>query len=350
MNEDPLGIGIVGCGVIAPAHIESFQLHDGARVVAVCDTVPERAKALAERYGIEHADVSLADLLAREDVHAVSVCTGHADHASQVIAALEAGKHVLCEKPLATRTQDLDAMVEAAAKQSLVAEGVFQHRFDACYRFLCECVREKRIGDLVHIDAHLNCYRSQEYYTDSPWRGRSLSEGGSLLINQAIHFLDQILWIGQGVRSVAAITANLGHEGVIDTEDTASLSMELKSGALASFHGSSASHLSWSSRFQVVGKEAVLTVEDGHLVGIQARDPQLAAELQAAADELEEAQRLSAVKSHYGPSHPRMIADFVESIRLKRSPQVPFSEARKAVDLVLAAYRSAGSGKRVILE
>ena len=350
MSEDILGIGIIGCGVIAPAHIESFRLHKGVRVVALCDTIPERAKELASRYGIDQVDTSLEDLLARKDVHAVSVCTGHADHVSHILPALAAGKHVLCEKPLATRTEDLDAIVEAAAKQSLVAAGIFQHRFDASYRFLHDCVREKRIGDLVHVSAQLNCFRSRDYYTGSPWRGRSKSEGGSFLINQAIHFLDLIIWIGGGVRSVAAVMANLGHEGIIETEDTASLSMELKSGALASFHGTSASHLNWATRFELVGREAVLTIEDGRLVGVHARDEQLGEALQRSADELEEAQRLAAVKSHYGPSHPRMIADFVESIQLKRPPQIPFSEARKAVDLVLAAYQSAACGKRVILE
>lgn len=350
MSEKPLGVGIIGCGVIAPAHIESFQCCDGVFVDALCDVDGARADKLAKQYGIPRIVTDLAELVDTEGIAAVSVCSGHAEHAGAIVRAAEAGKHILCEKPLATRKEDLDLLESLEGRHpALVLEGVFQHRFDAVYRFIREAVQLGRLGTLLHIDAGLSCHRPDDYYLDSNWRGAWDSEGGSLLINQAIHFLDLIGWIGGGVKTVSAITRNLAHHGVIETEDTASLSMELAGGALASFHGSSGSHRVWASRFSVVGTEAAMTVEDGRVVDIMARSDGLADDLRTAAKELEEAVRLSSVKSHYGPSHPRMIADFVDAIRMRRRPGIPFSEARKAVDLVLAAYRSDRGGRRVTL-
>ncbi len=351
MNTDPLSVGIIGCGVIAPPHIESFQACEGVEVLALCDPQVDKARKLADQYGIPHAVASVEQLVAMDGLHAVSVCSGHSAHAAAVIRAAEAGRHVLCEKPLATRGEDLDALEKLEQDHpSLVLEGVFQHRFDACYRFVREAVEHGHLGRLLFIDAHLSCHRPRDYYFDSDWRGRWETEGGSLLINQAIHFLDLVGWAGGGVKSVSAVTRNLAHEGLIETEDTAVLSMELGSGALGSFHGSSGSHRNWSSRMHFVGTEAEIIVEDGRVATVLARSEALAQELRTGADELEEAARLSSVKSHYGTSHPRMIADFVDSIRRGRRPAVPFAEARKAVDLVLAAYRSCREGRRVTLE
>lgn len=351
MNTEPLAVGIVGCGVIAPPHIESFQSCERVEVVALCDTHLEKARKLAGQYGIPHVVASVEELVAMEEIHAVSVCSDHAEHAAAVTRAAEAGKHVLCEKPLATRGVDLDALVKLERDNpSLVFEGVFQHRFDACYRFVREAVQFGHLGRLLLIDAHLSCHRSREYYLDSDWRGRWETEGGSLLINQAIHFLDLVSWIGGDVKSVNAVTRNLAHENLIETEDTAVLSMELGSGALGSFHGSSGSHRKWSSRMNFVGTEAEIVVEDGRVTTVLARSEERAAELRAGISELEETSRLASVKSHYGTSHPRMIADFVDSIRRGRHPGVPFSDARKAVDLVLAAYKSSREGRTVTLE
>ncbi|MCC5806798.1 MAG: Gfo/Idh/MocA family oxidoreductase [Opitutales bacterium] len=351
MNTDTISVGIIGCGVIAPPHIESFRSCEGVEVLAVCDPQVEKARKLADQYGIPRVAASLEELLAMDGLHAVSVCSGHAEHAAAVTRAAEADKHVLCEKPLATHGEDLDALEKLERDfPALVFEGVFQHRFDACYRFVREVVQHGHLGPLLLIDAHLSCHRSRDYYLDSDWRGRWETEGGSLLINQAIHFLDLVGWVGGGVKSVNAVTRNLAHENLIETEDTAVLSMELGSGALGSFHGSSGSHRKWSSRMHFVGTDAEIIVEDGRVASVLARSEALAGELRTGAEELEEATRLASVKSHYGPSHPRMIADFIDSIRRGRQATVPFAEARKAVDLVLAAYRSCREGRSVTLE
>ncbi len=350
-STEPLSVGIIGCGVIAPPHIESFQACERVEVLALCDPQTHKARKLADQYGIACVADSVDELLAMDGLHAVSVCSGHAEHAATAAQAAKAGKHVLCEKPLAVSTEELDALEKLEQDHpSLVFEGVFQHRFDACYRFVREAVQLGHVGRLLLIDAHLSCHRPREYYLDSDWRGAWATEGGSLLINQAIHFLDLTSWIGGGVRSVNALTRNLGHEDVIETEDTAVLSMALGSGALGSFHGSSGSQRPWTSRMHFVGTEAEIIVEDGRVASVLARSEALGKELRRGADELEEATRLASVRTHYGPSHPRMIADFVDSIRRGHRPAIPFAEARKAVDLVLAAYRSCREGRNITLE
>ncbi|MCC5842052.1 MAG: Gfo/Idh/MocA family oxidoreductase [Opitutales bacterium] len=349
--SDSIGVAIIGCGVIAPAHIESYGRLPGVTVRALCDLDIAKAKTLGHEYGITEALQDAESLWTRSDIQAVSVCTDHASHAPLVIAALQAGKHVLCEKPLAISPEQLDGM-EAAARAAphLVATGVLQHRFDAIFLWVRGVVRSGRLGELLFTQGSLLCQRPDAYYAESPWRGRLASEGGSLLINQAIHFLDLQQWIGGGVAEVMATMGNRGHPGLIETEDTASLSFRLRDGAMGSFAASSAAHAVWDFSLSFCGTKGTLTVRNGHLAEANFSDRQLTENLKQEAHALEEAERVEAAKLHYGPSHPRQIADFIDAIRSGRSPAIPLAEARKANDFVLAAYASARSGKQLTLE
>lgn len=349
--SDSIGVAIIGCGVIAPAHIQSYQRLPGVTVRTLCDLDLAKADALGQAHGIAETVQDAKDLWGRSDIQAVSVCTDHASHAPLVIAALEAGKHVICEKPLAISREQLDEM-EAAARAAphLVATGVFQHRFDAIFVWLRDVIRSGRMGEMLFTQGSLLCQRPDSYYTGSAWRGRIALEGGSLLINQAIHFLDLQQWIGGGVTEVMATTGNRGHAGLIETEDTASLSFRLCDGALGSFVASSAAHAVWDFSLSFTGAKGTLTVRNGHLTEANFADRPLAEELKREALALEEVERVEAAKLHYGPSHPRQIADFIEAIRTGRSPAIPLAEARKANDFVLAAYDSARTGNQITLK
>lgn len=346
--SDSIGVAIIGCGVIAPAHIQSYQRLPGVTVRTLCDLDLAKAKALGEAHGIAEAVQNAESLWSRSDIQAVSICTDHASHAPLVIAALRAGKHVLCEKPLAISKEQLDEM-EAAARAAphLVATGVLQHRFDAIFVWVRDVIRSGRLGQMLFTQGSLLCQRPDAYYAESPWRGQLALEGGSLLINQAIHFLDLQQWLGGGVADVMAAMVNRGHPGLIETEDTASLSFRLCDGALGSFAASSAAHAVWDFSLSFCGTKGTLSVRNGHLAEAKFADRQLAEELKREAHALEEAERVEAAKLHYGPSHPRQIADFIDAIRTGRSPAIPLSEARKANDFVLAAYASARSGRQV---
>ena len=340
-----VNVGIIGCGVIAPSHIESYRNLEGVRVVGVCDPVEERVRKIQDAYPeLELAGyASLADLLAGSSVQAVSICTDHASHESLLLEALSAGCHVLCEKALTTNRASLERMLTAAKASDRVSAAVLQHRFDPINRELKRLLDDGALGRLLTVSCQHECFRERDYYSGDAWRGTWKFEGGSLLINQSIHFIDILQWLAGGVSGVEAATANLEHEGVIETEDTASLLLRLRNGGLGSFIATSGSHRRWDYAFQFVGSEGRVEIANGTLKTVSHRDPGIEAALTKALTELREGGGVSAAKDYYGSGHPAQVRDFIAAIREGRSPEVSFFDAREAMEIVFAAYASAGS-------
>lgn len=340
-----LRCGIIGCGVIAPLHIESFQRIADAEVAWVCDGVESKARALAEKYGVPHVTADYRAVLADPVVDCVALCTPHAMHAPLALAALAAGKHVLCEKPLATRAADLDAMLAAGrAHPELVFSGVFQHRFDRVYQLARRLVQEGAFGVMLNASLTMQCLRTADYYHADAWRGTWAEEGGSLMINQAIHFVDALGWVMGGVAALCAAHANRTHQGVIETEDTVAAALRFQNGALGAITATSSSYLDWEPLLSFYGTGGALDIRNGRVTRVELADKERE---QAVKRELaggEEAATLAAGKAYYGPSHISQIADFVDAIRAPRAPFIPAEAARHAVDIVLGIYRSQREG------
>ncbi|MBS3762298.1 MAG: Gfo/Idh/MocA family oxidoreductase [Planctomycetes bacterium] len=336
-----LSCGIIGCGVIAPTHAESYKKLDGVQIKWACDLVEEKALALAGQYGIPRTTTRYKEVFEDPDVDCISVCTDHASHAPVSVAALESGKNVLCEKALGATQEDLDAMLEAHAnRSSLVFSGVFQHRFDPVNRTLKWMVDEGMFGQLLTAGVQMRCLRTDEYYDSDEWRGTWAQEGGSVLINQTIHFIDALLWIVGGAESVAGHYTNLTHNGSIETEDCAVASLKLNCGALGIIEATSASHLNWEPTISIHGTEGSVELRNDKPLKIEFADPDRQKEVQdkLASGELEDS--AAASKGYYGVGHPAQIADFIEAVRNGREPYVPAESARHAVDVVLGIYRS----------
>ncbi|NBD38216.1 MAG: Gfo/Idh/MocA family oxidoreductase [Verrucomicrobia bacterium] len=338
--EATLRVGIIGCGVIAPTHVESYRGLDGVTVAALCDLVPEKARRLAERCDEPKPEIfeDYRCLLRSGKVDAISVCTDHASHEEISLAALGAGISILCEKALSTDRASLDRMGAAAAGSTAVAAGVFQHRFDPVYQRLRDFLKAGRLGRIVNANLSHQSHRSHAYYRGDEWRGTWWGEGGSLLLNQTIHFIDLLQWMLDGAEEVRGLHANLGHEGVIETEDTAALALRFGNGALGAVSASSASHLTWHVRLEIVGTEGLLAFEDGELRECRFNDDALAEKARGLFAGEPEAASSPSGRAYYGSSHPAQIRDFVRAVRAGTPPRVSFAEARKAVDIVLSAY------------
>ena len=165
-------VGIIGCGVIAPCHIGSYLKLPEVRVVHLCDKVPAKAEKLAKEYGIGKVSQDYKELLADPEVDAVSICTDHASHSQIAVDALNAGKHVICEKSLASSKEKLDAMLEAARRHpGLVFSGVFQHRFDLGYNYVRKIIADGVFGRMLTANLNVLCLRTNEYYNADAWRG-----------------------------------------------------------------------------------------------------------------------------------------------------------------------------------
>lgn len=338
-------VGIIGCGVIAPAHIESYQRLENIEVAWACDLIEEKARRLADKYGIADVTTDYRRMLDDADLQAVSICTDHASHAAIAVDCLDAGKHVLCEKALSSTTAGLDAMMQAHSRAPhLVFAGVFQHRFDRAIQCLRDLVQQGALGQILTAGVQVRCLRTNEYYRADKWRGTWELEGGAVLINQAIHFIDSILWIMDGAAAVGGAFANLTHGEVMNTEDTAVAAVRYRSGALGTIEATCSSHITWEPTLSVHGSAGSIELRHGKGLKVEFKDADRQADANRQLLACQESKVIDAGKSYYGASHPSQIADFVDSVRSGRKPFITAQSARHTVDVVLGIYQSHRQG------
>ena len=338
-------VAVIGCGVISELHLRCYAHNPSASVVAVCDLIPERARFAAENraHGARWT-TKAADLFADPSIDAVSICTDHASHCALACAALAAGKHVLCEKSLARTSSDLKRMLAAAAaRPDLVAAGVFQHRFEPLPRVLRDLVAEGALGRLLAATGSLYTLRDANYFRKDAWRGTIRGEGGSVLINQAIHYFDLLLWIAGGADAARAFSANLGHQGVIETEDTIAVSLRMRNGALGSFVATNAGIPQWKSALVFQGTAGAVEMRDEKLFSLALADKAAERRVRARIDKAlaAGAKLFPKGKDYYGPGHQAQIDDFIRAVRTGRRPYVTFADAAESDAMVFAAYGSA---------
>lgn len=337
-------IGLVGCGAISTQHLEAIAVTPGLELGGVVSASAERARAVGQRWGVPWF-TALDDLLGQA-VDAVTVCTPSGLHPQQALAALRAGRHVVVEKPIALSVMDADAVVREGRERGLVVATISQRRFEPAVRALRAAVEAGALGRLSLVIAEGLYLRPQSYYDSAPWRGTRDLDGG-VLMNQAIHTIDLMRWIGGPVRSVAAHLATLGH--TMEAEDTASVSLRFASGALGSIVATTCATPEFPVELRVYG-------DRGHvrLVGEAAVEwdvPRVHAPSPPVTEPAAPAD-IGATRT-WGTNaigYLRQYADFVEAIRSRRSPIVTGEDGRNAVEIVTAAYEADRLGQAVLLE
>ncbi len=345
----PIRVGIVGCGVIAPTHAACYRKHDDVQLTWACDLNLDKARALAEKFEILQVTADVRQMLAAPDIDLVSICTDHASHAPIACAALEAGRHVLCEKALAHDTAGLDAMLKAGdAHPELVFAGIFQHRHEPLNQRIREMILDGTLGTLLTAGIQMRCWRGPEYYNADAWRGTWNQEGGAVLINQAIHYIDLLQWMAGGVRTVSGTYVNLAHQDCMETEDAATATLGFANGAVGTIEATCASHLDWEPSMQFHGTEGAIELRHDRPVKVTFRNPETEARVKAELDACtEETERLG--KSYYGGGHGAQISDVLEAVRSGGKPYVTARAAAETVDLVLGIYAAHRDGRRVTL-
>lgn len=232
MSTTKINFAIIGCGRIAQRHAE--HINNIGKLVAVCDIVPEKATALAEKYKAKSYSSVEELLAAQNEITVVSVCSPNGLHATHTIAALKAGFHVLCEKPMALSVQDCGEMIKEAEKANRRLFIVKQNRFNPPVAAVKKIIDEGRLGKIY--SAQLNCYwnRNNEYYQNS-WKGTKEMDGGTLF-TQFSHFIDLLYWMVGDVKDVHAFIANYHHKGIIEFEDTGTVSLKFYNGAIGTIN------------------------------------------------------------------------------------------------------------------
>jgi UDP-N-acetyl-2-amino-2-deoxyglucuronate dehydrogenase len=339
--SDVLRFGLIGCGRVAPRHAESLLSLPGAQLVAVADVRETRAERFAAQYhAAAHTDYRA--LLARQDVDVVSICTPSGLHAQMAIEAMQAGKHVIVEKPIALSLADADRMIGAALVYGLKLCVVLQNRYNPPMQDLKQVVESGMLGRLLLGNATVRWYRPQEYYEDG-WHGTWAMDGGALM-NQSIHHIDALQWLLGRPESVFAYSATLAHR--MEAEDIGVASIRFHGGTLGVVEGSTVTYPE-----NLEGSVAVFGERGSLKVGGTALNRKV---LWKVAGELEHEKELLTREqvdppSVYGTSHRAVIADMIEAILVNRAPKTDGREAKKSLALVLAMYESARIGQPVNL-
>jgi predicted dehydrogenase len=339
----PLKFAIVGCGVIAPVHARSIAEIEGAALTAVCDIIPEKAHTLGEAFGAP-AFTDVDAMLRAADIDVVIVLTPSGLHARVGIAAAQAGKHVIVEKPMDVTLEKADALIDACRAAGVKLGCISQHRFDPAVVALKEAVQAGKLGQLNFGGSHTKWYRAQEYYDSGDWRGTWSLDGGGALINQSIHYVDLLQYIMGPVEEIHAYCATRAHQR-IEVEDIAVASMRFRSGALGLLEGTTAAYPGFCARLDIYGTGGSVIIENDQVTAWELTCGE------GCPAEPVETGFIGGTSSkdimHF--AHRRQIADFVRAVRENREPLVNGAEGRKALEIVLAVYESARTGRPVRL-
>jgi predicted dehydrogenase len=344
--SEPLRVAVIGTGSIADAHLYAYsKIPEQATVGIVVDVAPERAQRAAERWSVPETTVDYHEVLARDDIAAVSICTPPFLHADISADFLRAGKHVLCEKPVAATLAELDKIDVAQRESGSIFAGIFQWRFGRGARQVRLLADEGRFGRLASGMAETLWFRDHPYYDDVAWRGTWREECGGVTVSQAIHAIDCLIWILGEPVSVFAESGTF--RAKVETDDTTVAVIRFAGGAIGQvtstvnamgpertrieFHGTDLTAIG--------GGEAYDTTKD--LFTLATTDP---AKTEALSSDLEE-------RVPKGPSmlHRPVVSDFIDAIQSGRPPLVDVAECRKALQVTAAIYKSAMTNEVVKL-
>lgn len=345
-----LGFGIVGLGLIAHFHARAIQALEGARLVACFSELPEEVAAFSVKHQCAGCS-SLGELLHQPGLDVVCICTPSGMHLEPALAAAEAGKALVVEKPLEVTLERCDRIIETCARKKVPLAGVFQSRFSPLSQLIRKTIDTGRFGRLVLGDAEVKWFRTQEYYDNGGWRGTWKLDGGGALMNQSIHAIDLLQWYMGPVERVCAFASTLGHER-IEVEDTAAAALRFRSGALGAIEGTTSASPGLPKRVEISGTGGTVIQEEEVLKTWSFAEP--------AEDDEQTRQRFppdapatAGAASDPGAisfeGHRLQLEDMVAAMETGREPAVTGREARKAVEIILAIYRSAREGRMVSL-
>ncbi|MAT71072.1 MAG: oxidoreductase [Planctomycetaceae bacterium] len=345
----PIGYAIIGAGMISRFHARALDDVRGAKLIGCYDRNEHRSADFASEHGCQ-AFASLDDLLAAPQVDAVTIATPSGAHMEPAVAAAQAGKHVIVEKPLEITLKKCDKIIAACEAAGVKLATIFPSRFHDSAKQLRKAVDGERFGRLTLGDAYVKWFRTQAYYDSGAWRGTWALDGGGALMNQAIHTVDLLLWLMGPVVEVQAFTATLAHER-IEVEDAATATLKFANGALGVIEATTAAYPGYLKRIELHGSHGSAVLEEEDIVKWDfAKKARSDAAVQAAMANSKSTGGGAADPSAIGHhAHAMQLQNFTNAIRKDQEPAVGGAEGRKPTELILAIYQSARTGKTVKL-
>jgi predicted dehydrogenase len=349
-NMEALKTAIVGCGKVGHLHAQALSRAPESVFVAACDRDGARTESFAAAYNVK-AYCDVEEMIAREGVQALAICTPHPLHALHAVKAARAGVHVIIEKPLASTLADCDAILDAAKERGVKVGMVSQRRFYAPCLRVKKAIDDGKLGRPILGSVVMYGWRDEAYYRSDAWRGSWQGEGGGVLVNQAPHQLDLLHWYMGEVEELFGFWANLNHP-YIEVEDTAVAVLRFKSGALGNILVSNSQNPALYGRVYVHGSNgaSVGVQPDGgamFIAGMSAIAEPPINDLWTVPGEEELLKKWQKEDADFFLSvnaveyyHQLQISDFLQAVMAGRDPTIPGVEGRKTVEIFEALYRS----------
>lgn len=331
-------VGVVGAGSIGRMHIRAFK-DLGAQVTVVSSRRAEQAALVAREESCAFT-TDPEELVRRPDVELVAITTSSGSHARLALAAITAGKHVVIEKPMAMNAPDCRRIIDAAAGRRVTLSVISQRRFEPVHRAVKEVVQGGALGRLLLLEARCPYYRTQEYYDSADWRG-TIAEDGGALMNQSIHSVDLMLWLGGPAREVVGRIATQTHQ--MEAEDLALAIVNFRNGAFGTISASTSIRPGFLPALEIFGERGSIKLEGAAVTHWTVPG----VEMPAAAGPTSAGVASPQLASH--EHHRTQLADVLAAIEEGRAPAVTGEDGLRAVELVDGVYQSAKTGRPVAL-
>ncbi len=335
-------VAVVGCGRIAARHFDAIDQHaDRVELIGVCEPDPQRLAQAIQRTGAVGFR-SLDELLARTDADLVALATPSGLHADQTVRIATAGRHVMTEKPMATRWQDGLRMVDACDRAGVHLFVVKQNRRNPTLQLLKRAVEQKRFGRIYMAVINVFWTRPQGYYDMDAWRGTWEFDGGALM-NQASHYVDLLDWLIGPIESVQSYIGTLARD--IEVEDTATMNIRWRSGAMGSMNVTMLTYpKNLEGSITIIGEKGTARIG-----GVAVNEIQLWDFLDESEDDAKIRAASYETTSVYGFGHPLYYDNVIRALRGETEPETDGREGLHSLEVLIAAYLSARDGRRVSL-
>lgn len=324
-----LNAAVVGCGAISPMHMDALTNFSNRKLYAVADINPERADDFSKKYGCK-AYYNFDDLLEDDNIDVLHICTPHYLHAEMLIKGLKAGKHVLCEKPLAISLAQADEVIKTAQACDRMVGICFQNRYKDTSQKVMELLSSGRAGKVLGAKGIVTWHRDKNYYASSDWRGKWSTEGGGVLINQAIHTIDLLRWFLGDVENVEGNISTRIIDDFIEVENSAEALISFKEGIKALVYATSCYCIDSPVEIEIVCENAKIFMDDSLLISFNDGTKESYSDIDIN----------TGGKPCWGDYHCRLIDDFYDCIINGRKFPVDVAEGYKTLKIVLDIYDS----------
>ncbi len=343
------GFGIIGTGMIAHFHAKAIAAIPGAKLVGCYDRIPGRADQFAAEYGCQGYE-DFGAFLQDSGIQIVTICTPSGAHLEPAVEAAQAGKHILVEKPLEITLSRCDAIIDACAKAGVQLGAILPSRFTAANIALKAAIDAGRFGRLTLGDTYVKWWRTQDYYDSGNWRGTWKLDGGGAYMNQAIHNVDLLYWMMGEVSEVIGMTATLAHER-IEVEDVGAAVVKFKNGAIGTLEATTSAWPGLQKKTEIHGTQgsAIIEQDDLLLWQFEHEQPTDDALRVALAQQTGNTGGASDPKAISFVGHQKQFQDFLQAVNAGSRPAIDGHQGRKSVEIILAIYQSAWTGRKVSL-